>query len=148
MNKQRKKKTSRCARILRSSQSRGETQSLRSGIYPCPRGDYILQGLYGHEFIPRSAISIFYLANVSGCLANVLRHPFRLVRHRDRCKDLPMRIALHARDSVSSPHLVEGRIVVTLYIHVCRRFSSMSSVLATIIFNTSIFSRRKIHGEK
>lgn len=103
------KETSRCARmrnaILKSSQSRGETQSLRSGIYPCPRGDYILQGLYGHEFIPRSAISIFYLANVSGCLANVLRHPFRLVRHRDRCKDLPMRIALHARDSVSSPHL-------------------------------------------
>lgn len=43
--------------------------------------DYILQGLYGHEFIPQSAISICYLVNVSGCLANVLRHLFRLVRH-------------------------------------------------------------------
>lgn len=43
--------------------------------------DYILQGLYGHEFIPQSAISICYLANVSGCLANVLRHLFRLVHH-------------------------------------------------------------------
>lgn len=104
--------------ILRSSQSRGETQSLRSGIYPCPRGNYTLQGFYGHEFIPRSAISIFYLANVSGCLVNVLRHPFRLVHYRDRCKDLPMRIALHARDFVSSRHLVEEIIIITLYVDI------------------------------
>lgn len=38
---------------------------------------YPAMELYGHEFIPRSAISISYPANVSSCLANVLRHPFR-----------------------------------------------------------------------
>ena len=60
------------------------------------RADYILQRLHGHEFIPPSAISIFYLANVSGCLANVLRHPFRLVRHRESvAKMFPWEPTLH-----------------------------------------------------
>lgn len=53
---------------------------------------YPAEGLHGHEFIPRSAISISYLANVSGCLANVLRHPSCLARGQDRRGDVPLGI--------------------------------------------------------
>ena len=70
--------------------------------------DYILQGLDGHEFIPRSAISISYLANVSGCLANVLRHPSCSVLDRERsvANIFPWEQTLHARDFLPLPFLI------------------------------------------
>lgn len=70
------------------------------------------QGLHGHEFIPRSAISICYLANVSGCLANVFRHqPFRLDRATAYVSEisLPVGIPVSSSLSLSLPLSVNRR---------------------------------------